>query len=165
MASASASSAVIRNYKNWRYMSSPCQPQYNLPLNKLVASYTGYATDEQNQRACTLHWYHRAIFGRNVPVEYVTRRLTVIMYEDGLSDKVGGLLNLRRSINKCRQRVISMYVRAVLWRLTGWMIRPICLMIWGISEFAMLPLGWFAPWVFGGVTGSWPRQKVEYEQH
>ena len=42
------------------------------------------------------------------------------------------------------------------------MIRFICKLIWDFSEWSGLPLGRFAPWVFGGMIGSKPH-KVKQE--
>lgn len=36
------------------------------------------------------------------------------------------------------------------------MTRAICRAIWLASEACGVPLGCFAPWVFGGIVGAWP---------
>ncbi len=43
------------------------------------------------------------------------------------------------------------------------MISWLCGLLWVLSEEIGIPLGRFAPYVFGGMIGRWPRKSCDIE--
>ena len=46
----------------------------------------------------------------------------------------------------------------------NWLLSKCCLAIWNTAEALHVNLGKAAPYIFGGMIGSWPRKVKETEQ-